>query len=236
MADNTYLQIDLTKILRKWPPVIGTDRVCTKPCTISSQLPNEPLLNIEKEVMVSIPVLGLHRDPVYYPNPEIFDPERFNGENTIEEFAYIPFGCEILRKWPPAIGSDRACTKPYTIPSRLPDEPRLTIEKDVMISIPIIGLHRDPVYYPNPDTFDPERFNGENTIEEFAYIPFGCGPRKCIASRFALVELKALLFKFLLHFEILPGKKLQLPVELDKSSFNLLIKGGFWFILKKTTP
>jgi cytochrome P450 family 9 len=48
--------------------------------------------------------------------------------------------------------------------------------------IPIIGLHRDPSYYPDPERFDPERFSDDNkhNINPLTYLPFGIGPRICI--------------------------------------------------------
>jgi cytochrome P450 len=51
-------------------------------------------------------------------------------------------------------------------------------------------LHRLPAYWPNPDTFDPERFSPERSAErpKFVYIPFGAGPRQCIGNQFALIE------------------------------------------------
>ncbi|CAA9458747.1 MAG: Cytochrome P450 family protein [uncultured Rubrobacteraceae bacterium] len=50
--------------------------------------------------------------------------------------------------------------------------------------------HRNPVYWEDPQTFNPERFEEGRSADrpEFAYLPFGGGPRKCIGDRFALVE------------------------------------------------
>ena len=51
-------------------------------------------------------------------------------------------------------------------------------------------LHRHKRLWREPDAFIPERFLPENrgTIDRFAYLPFGAGPRVCIGSSFSLQE------------------------------------------------
>lgn len=87
--------------------------------------------------------------------------------------------CETLRKWPPTPQTDRKCVKDYVY-----DDGKLKfkIEKGSNVICPLIGLHHDPQYFPNPEIFDPERFNHENKdkIVPGTYIPFGVGPRNCI--------------------------------------------------------
>jgi len=49
-------------------------------------------------------------------------------------------------------------------------------------------LHRHRLLWDRPDTFDPRRFlgNAAATVDRFAYLPFGAGPRKCIGCTFAM--------------------------------------------------
>jgi cytochrome P450 family 6 len=84
---------------------------------------------------------------------------------------------ETLRIYPPGPFLIRECTKKYKIPGT-----NVTIEKGTSIIIPVIGLHRDQKYYPDPEKFDPDRFSEEmkNKKPQFTYLPFGEGPRICI--------------------------------------------------------
>lgn len=72
---------------------------------------------------------------------------------------------------------DRQVDKDYTF-----KETGLTIQKGTGILIPVCGMHFDPDYFPDPYTFDPERFNDINKplIKSHMYMPFGDGPRICI--------------------------------------------------------
>lgn len=72
------------------------------------------------------------------------------------------------------------------------------------VYIPIYGLHRDPKIFPNPEIFDPQRFSSENfsKIPKGAYLPFGSGPRQCIAERLAYMAMKIGLFNVLRDYSV----------------------------------
>ncbi|XP_059610424.1 probable cytochrome P450 9f2 [Phlebotomus argentipes] len=138
---------------------------------------------------------------------------------------------ESLRMWPPAAGTDRTCVKPYTIKS---DKINCEVKVNEAFLIPIVSLHHDPKYFPNPSRFDPERFSDENKdkITPFTYLPFGVGPRNCIGSRFALMETKAVIYYILTKFTFEVSRKTQIPLKLGKTGFALKPENGFWVDLK----
>lgn len=93
---------------------------------------------------------------------------------------------ETLRKWPPAFQTDRMCVKKYVIPPSEKEEEFVVLEKGSSIVIPIVAIHYDPKYFPEPEKFDPERFSEENKglLVSGSYMPFGVGPRNCIGKIF----------------------------------------------------
>ncbi|XP_055530200.1 probable cytochrome P450 9f2 [Wyeomyia smithii] len=139
---------------------------------------------------------------------------------------------EALRMWPPAVVSDRFCVKDYVYDDGAGT--RFVIEKNQTIWIPTIAIHADPKYYPNPGKFDPERFNEQNRskIDAGAYLPFGVGPRNCIGSRLALMEVKLILYYLLKDFSLEPTEKTQIPLQMSKNFFALQAEKGVWLEIK----
>lgn len=121
---------------------------------------------------------------------------------------------EALRKWPPAAVTDRVCTKDLEYTD---EDLELHFKIGDNLWIPIYAFHRDPRYFPEPERFYPERFsedNRETMAHADAYMPFGLGPRSCIANRFALMEVKTLIYFVVLNFELVATQKTNLPVKI----------------------
>lgn len=74
----------------------------------------------------------------------------------------------------------RECNENFLLP-RDSQEP-LLIEKGAHVYVPVMALHRDPQYYPDPDRFDPDRFteNAKHPLPKNCFFGFGDGPRTCI--------------------------------------------------------
>ncbi|XP_063704284.1 cytochrome P450 6d3-like [Culicoides brevitarsis] len=127
---------------------------------------------------------------------------------------------ETLRKYPGLPMLNRECTKDFKIP-----DSDLTIKKGTAIVISTMGFHYDPKYFAEPEKFIPERFKkGEETYNKDAYMPFGDGPRQCIAVRMGMVVAKVAVVKLLtkFNFETVDGK----PIEFDTHAVGLAYKGG----------
>lgn len=135
---------------------------------------------------------------------------------------------ETLRRWPPTGTTDRICLKNYQLGKPNENAETFVIPKDGLITIPVLSIHYDEKYYPNPMKFDPERFSDENkhNITPYIYLPFGIGPRNCVGSRFALAEIKTMAIDLLTYFKITPSASTEIPFKLDPSSLNTKIKGG----------
>lgn len=63
---------------------------------------------------------------------------------------------------------------------------------------------KNPEIFPDPEKFIPERHVNTEKANPYLYIPFSAGPRNCIGQKFALVEMKSLITKFLRYYELLP--------------------------------
>lgn len=139
---------------------------------------------------------------------------------------------ETMRLWPIATIVDRLCVKDYVYDDG--KGCRFTIEKGRSVIGSVIGFHHDPKYYTQPKMFDPERFSVENrrNINPDAYLPFGIGPRNCIGSRFALMEMKVVIYYLLLNFSFEVTEKTQIPLKLEKSPTKIAPEKGIWVELK----
>lgn len=83
------------------------------------------------------------------------------------------------------------------------------------------AVHRDPGIYADPRTFRPDRWRNRD-VSDFAYFPFGRGPRRCIGRRFALTEAIVVLATLASRFDVelvsSPGLDLSVSVTTRPTS------------------
>jgi cytochrome P450 len=72
----------------------------------------------------------------------------------------------------------------------------------VVVAPWLIQRHRD--IWANPDAFDPDRYEREETRESMrqGYLPFGMGPRVCMGAAFALQEATLILAELMRVYEL----------------------------------
>ena len=112
-------------------------------------------------------------------------PDCTSGWKQLQRLVWIPRAIkECLRLYPPgwlytrrALGGDR-----------LGDFP-VAAHADVFICSYL--LHRHPLWWPQAESFRPQRFAPEQEAGRHpcAYLPFSAGPRRCIGERFAMSEM-----------------------------------------------
>lgn len=100
------------------------------------------------------------------------------GYDELNELKYLEQVVqEILRKHPPITVLERKCTRRYKLP-----QVDKYLERGTFVVISIAGVHKDEIFYPDPEKFEPERFS-EKHMEKYekqcVYMPFGEGRRSC---------------------------------------------------------
>jgi cytochrome P450 len=77
------------------------------------------------------------------------------------------------------------------------------IQAGSSILVNIQLAHRLPEYWEQPDVFDPDRFLSGNAANRprYAYLPFGGGPRQCIAAALATMQMKLILAMLMQRYQ-----------------------------------
>ncbi|XP_067671881.1 cytochrome P450 4V2-like [Haliotis asinina] len=86
LKDLKYLECCIKEALRLYPSVPSFARTLTQDAEIGG-------LVIPKDAAVVLLTSALHRDPRYFPDPEVFNPDRFLPENVKNRhpYTYVPF-------------------------------------------------------------------------------------------------------------------------------------------------
>ncbi|XP_060824009.1 uncharacterized protein LOC132911409 [Bombus pascuorum] len=137
---------------------------------------------------------------------------------------------ETLRKYPPLPILNRQVMENYTFKGT-----KISIPKGTNICISIYAIQNDPNVYPDPEKFDPERFNEDAVAARhpMSYLSFGDGPRNCIGARFAQYQSKVGLATILRNHRVDVCEKTKIPFENDNRTVILALKGGVYLKIAK---
>jgi cytochrome P450 len=116
---------------------------------------------------------------------------------------------ETMRLYPPVAILSRKAIRDHSLRGR-------EIRAGTTVIIAPWVLHRHQTLWEAPDRFDPSRFMPQRrgSINRFAYIPFGAGPRVCIGAAFAMQQMTITLATIARSFrlDLVPGHRI-LPVH-----------------------
>ncbi|MED6179552.1 hypothetical protein PIB30_001846 [Stylosanthes scabra] len=163
---------------------------------------------------------------------------------------------ESLRLYPQPPLLIRRSLKPDVLPGGYKgDKDGYAIPAGTDVFLSVYNMHRSPYFWERPDEFEPERFLVQRTneqiegwagfdpsrspgalypneiISDFAFLPFGGGPRKCVGDQFALMESTVALAMLLQNFDV-QLKGTPDSVELVTGA-TIHTKNGLWCKLTK---
>jgi len=126
----------------------------------------------------------------------------------IQDIPYLDqFMNEVMRMYPSAPTLERLCNKDITYNG-------IQIKKGTLVGVSTHALHYSEDYYTDPETFDPDRWSPENkaNLNPYAFMPFGLGPRNCVAMRFAQEEVKLIICVLVKQFRFFPVEETPLKI------------------------
>ena len=113
---------------------------------------------------------------------------------------------EALRLYPPFWMIDRVAVAD----DRVGD---IEIPAGSMVIVYVYGAHHAKRYWPDPESFDPERFTKTNEKQQtpFTHLPFGGGPRGCIGGNYAMLQILMILGELLTKYDLqlAPGQTIE---------------------------
>lgn len=117
------------------------------------------------------------------------EPERLPGAADLGRLRYLGWVItEAMRLYPPVYIVGREAVREVEIGG-------YRLSRGTIFLMSQWVVHRDPRFFPEPETFRPERWGDalDRQRPRFAYLPFGGGPRICIGQPLAMMEAKLVL-------------------------------------------
>ncbi|KAH6772004.1 hypothetical protein C2S51_010408 [Perilla frutescens var. frutescens] len=96
-----------------------------------------------------------------------------------------------------------------------------TIPENVKVLVNVWAIHRDPNNWPDPEAFQPERFEDQHSFDftgngDFRYLPFGSGKRICPGIAYGSISVSYTLAQLLYSFNW------KLPDGVDAQTLDMI--------------
>ncbi len=130
---------------------------------------------------------------------------------------------ETLRARPVIVDVGRKLTAPATIGG-------YELPRGTFVLAAIAALHYREDTFPEPEQFRPERFL-EAKPDNYAWIPFGGGIRRCIGAAFAEYEMRTILREFVERADLRPAEPK--PEKVKIRNITLVPAKGARMVLKR---
>ncbi|KAH8291515.1 hypothetical protein KR054_012298 [Drosophila jambulina] len=124
------------------------------------------------------------------------------NEETMKDMPYLRAVIkETLRYYPNGLGTMRTCPSDVVLSG-------YNVPKGTTVLMGANVLMKDPIFYPRPDEFLPERWlrdpetGKKMQVSPFTYLPFGFGPRMCIGKRVVDLEVETSVAKLIRNFQV----------------------------------
>ncbi|KAK9065594.1 hypothetical protein SSX86_014995 [Deinandra increscens subsp. villosa] len=134
--------------------------------------------------------------------------------------------CEVLRMRPPTVGAFRVAKTDFTYGG-------FTIPKGWKLHYLPHYTQRNHEFFPNPEKFDPSRFEGAGPAP-YTFVPFGGGARMCPGNEYARAEILVFMYNIVTRYNwerMIPDEKVVID-PLPRPVHGLPIK----LIPHKTEP
>jgi len=131
-------------------------------------------------------------------HPEVLERVRAEAEGESEDYVAAVVN-ETLRLFPPLPVPLRRVNRPFRLGE-------YDLEPGTVIAADLYSLQRRADLWPEPDRFRPERFL-EQRPAKYTFLPFGADERSCIASHFAITEIRVVLHKLARQARLAPAEE-----------------------------